>query len=164
VTFRGVNGPGWLVAGLTLLVAGWWALWTLRTYWNPLFFFGLWTGAIVVARTLAGERPLDPRRHLALSALSVPAWWWFELLNHFLDNWEYHSVVAYSPLEYNLLATVAFSTVVPALDAFWALARRIAPPPRPAAPPPAVRWLIGQAVVGLAGQALMFLLPRYFYA
>lgn len=164
MTNRGVNNPVWLVAGLLLLTGCWWALWTLRSYWNPLFFFGLWTGAILVARTLAGERPLDLRRHLALSALSVPAWWWFELLNHFLDNWEYHSVVAYSPLEYNLLATLAFSTVVPALDAAWAVARRIAPPHEAAAPPPAGRWLIGQALVGLTGQALMFLLPHYFYA
>ena len=103
----------WLACSVAALAVCWALLWLIRSYWNPLFFFGLWTAAILTARNLAGGPRGGWRRHLALSALSIPLWWWFEFLNRYLSNWEYHGTVAYSDLEYRLLASVAFSTVIP---------------------------------------------------
>ncbi len=112
----------WLVASGVVAAACLVALWTLRTYWNPLFFFGLWTGATVFVRAASGQRPWPWRRQLALMALSAPLWWWFELVNETVQNWHYHGVVAYDDNAYLLFATLAFSTVAPALDAAWTAA------------------------------------------
>ncbi len=165
-------------------LACWGALWVLRTYWNPLFFFGLWTSATIFVRTLAGDEPLPWHRQLALMALSIPLWWWFELVNSWVHNWEYHSLFEYGPLEYNLLATLTFSTVVPALDAAWRLALRIAVRNAPGealpealegrrgAPPgpflsrtsrnvPTV--LVIELTGGLITQVLVIAAPAYFY-
>jgi len=161
---------GWLLGSGAALALCWWALWTLRTYWNPVFFFGLWTSAIILARTLAGDEPLPWRRHLALMALSIPLWWWFELVNEWVQNWHYHSLFDYGPVEYTLLATLTFSTVVPALDAAWRLARHLLP--RAGKPDPyvgarrprlAAGWLALELTAGLVGQTLVILAPTVFY-
>lgn len=152
----------WLLGSGAALVVFWWALWTLRTYWNPVFFFGLWTSAIVLARILAGDEPLAWRRHLALSALSIPLWWWFELINEWVRNWTYHNHVAYGPVEYTLFATIAFSTVVPALDAAWRLALHLIPTaPTDGDAPRHVLWL--ELITGGVAQALVIAVPTVFY-
>jgi hypothetical protein len=46
---------------------------------------------------------------------SVPFWWIFEATNRWLGNWHYHSPVIYTPFVYVLLASIAFSTVLPAV-------------------------------------------------
>ncbi|MSQ27610.1 MAG: hypothetical protein EXR51_05670 [Dehalococcoidia bacterium] len=156
------NKP-WLVGSLALLATCWALLWLVRSYWNPLFFFGLWTAAIWTARNLAGRPPGQWRRHLALSILSVPLWWWFEFVNRFLGNWSYHGTVEYTPVEYRLFASVAFSTVIPALDAAWQLATRFAGVDPAPSPNRSRRWYAAEAAVGVAGQVLVFVLPHYFY-
>jgi len=165
------GSTGWLLGSGATLIVCWWALWTLRTYWNPAFFFGLWTGAIVFVRTLAGDEPMPWRRHLALSALSIPLWWWFELVNEWVDNWTYHNHVQYNDLEYTLFATLAFSTVVPALDAACRLAFRLLPgtgKPGPYDPvgarsPRPGGWLALELAAGLIAQALIIAIPTIFY-
>jgi len=159
----GLCSAAWLAASLGLLGVCWALLWLVRSYWNPLFFFGLWTAAILTARNLAGRPPVQWRRHLGLSALSIPLWWWFEFINRYLGNWEYHGTVAYTDLEYTLFATIAFSTVAPALDAAWQLATRFAGPEHAAFKRRSWRWFAGETAAGLAGQMLVFLAPRYFY-
>lgn len=153
---------GWLLGSGATLIVCWWALWTLRTYWNPAFFFGLWTGAIVFVRTLAGDEPMPWRRHLALSALSIPLWWWFELVNEWVHNWAYHNHVQYNDLEYILFATLAFSIVVPALDAAARLAFQFIPVSMPAAGAPK-HILALELVAGIVAQALIIAIPTVFY-
>jgi len=46
---------------------------------------------------------------------SAPAWWLFEILNERTQNWIYVGAEQVGDLKYNLLATVAFSTVMPAV-------------------------------------------------
>ena len=50
-----------------------------------------------------------------LFPVSALFWWFFEYLNRFVQNWYYVEVSKFSPLEYALLATLSFSTVLPAV-------------------------------------------------
>ncbi len=172
-----VTGPvparrGWLVTSGALALACLAALWTLRTYWNPLFFFGLWTGATVFVRAASGQRPWPWRRQLALMALSAPLWWWFELVNETVQNWHYHGVVAYDDTSYLLFATLAFSTVAPALHAAWTAALHWWPERRVHLPSPPGRGAGGAArtaylaliASGLFWQVAVFLWPTYAYS
>jgi len=112
---RGDRVP-WLIGSLFVLITCWALLWSVKTYWNPLFFFGLWASATVLVRTLQGEAPLPLPRQLLLMVLSVPLWWWFEFVNGSAQNWKYQEAFQYTPTEYILFASLTFSTVVPALE------------------------------------------------
>ena len=55
------------------------------------------------------------RKYVGLFLISAPAWWLFEALNGRLQNWTYQGSELFSPLEYGLLATISFTTVIPAV-------------------------------------------------
>ena len=113
--------PVWLPLGGVLLVLAWVIAWFGPAPWSEYTFFPLWLGYILlvdgltVRRTGASLLASDPRRFALLFVASVPLWWLFELANRWLGNWEYILPRSYSPLRYNVLASIAFSTVVPAL-------------------------------------------------
>ena len=111
--------------GLLLVAAGWIPLWTVDSFWNPLAFTALWTGVALVAWGLSAKGYPGVARHLGLAAVSVPIWWWFELVNARVANWHYVFTPHYSDIEYAVLSTLAFSTVVPALVAMTALIRNV---------------------------------------
>jgi hypothetical protein len=56
-----------------------------------------------------------PRAFLLLFPLSAVFWWTFEYLNRFVQNWYYVSPREFTAVEYVLLATIPFSTVLPAV-------------------------------------------------
>ncbi len=107
-----------------LMAASWFLLWTRTSYWGPLFFTGTWLGATVLIYSAGLRHYPGMQRHLALAVLSVPLWWWFELVNSRVDNWEYLAASEYGAVSYALFASLAFSTVVPALDAVTRLTMR----------------------------------------
>ncbi len=111
--------------GLLLVAAGWIPLWTVDSFWNPLAFTALWTGVALVAWGLSAKGYPGARRHLGLAAVSVPIWWWFELVNARVANWHYVFTPHYSDIEYAVLSTLAFSTVVPALVAMTAVTHSV---------------------------------------
>ena len=161
-----LNGRGMVVAlGLILGVSGWWLLWTGKTPWNPLAFWALWTGAALLMWEVTTTGYPSIRRHLALSAMSVPLWWWFEIVNGRVANWEYVYDQEYVPLLYGFLSSIAFSTVVPAIVAATSLWERAI---GSAAfdtiaiemPRPSSQWLLG---LGLGLQSLVFVMPIVFY-
>jgi hypothetical protein len=84
-------------------------------------FFPLWLGyalvvdALVAARTGTSVLSRSRRGFVWLFLGSAPAWWLFEWINLRTQNWEYPGAEAFSDLEYFLLCTVAFSTVMPAV-------------------------------------------------
>ena len=97
-----------------LMAASWFLLWTMTSYWGPLFFTGTWLGATVLIYSTRPRHYPGIKRHLALSLLSVPLWWCFELVNSRVDNWEYLTASDYGAVSYALFASLAFSTVAPA--------------------------------------------------
>lgn len=62
-------------------------------------------------RCMMLKRPLY---FLILFPFSAAFWWFFEYLNRFVQNW-YYVGVHFGALKYFLLATISFSTVLPAV-------------------------------------------------
>ncbi len=110
---------GWL--GLALMVTFWalnWGLPGLRTHWG---FFPMWLGycllvdGLVLFRTGTSLLTRSWRKYIGLFLVSAPAWWLFEAINWRLQNWVYQGSEQFSRLDYSLLATLSFTTVIPAV-------------------------------------------------
>jgi len=110
---------GWL--GLVLVAVFWvlnWSLSGLRTHWA---FFPLWLGycltvdALVVWRKGTSMATRSPSGYILLFLVSSPGWWLFELLNLRTQNWEYDGAEHFTNLQYFLLCSLSFSTVMPAV-------------------------------------------------
>ncbi len=122
--------PFWGWAAVAWLGAAWTIAWTRMDIFaagQEFTFLPVWIGYIVVANALAYRRcgwcPLTdaPGRLLALFPVSGAFWWCFELLNRVARNWHYVGVSDWSPLQYTLIATLSFSTVLPAVLSTFAL-------------------------------------------
>jgi len=110
---------GWI--GICLVLIFWilnWSLSGLRTQWG---FFGLWFGyailvdAIVFYRKGTSLLKRNVKSYIGLFIISAPAWWLFELFNLVTKNWVYDGRQYFSDLQLFLLATLSFSTVMPAV-------------------------------------------------
>jgi hypothetical protein len=125
---NGINGTkaarlwapqGWL--GLALLVVCWPLNWTLPGMRTAYLFFPLWLGYILVVDVLVLGRTGSSLWHRArwqfalLFVVSAPVWWIFEAINSRTANWEYLGSDQFTVLEYYLLCTLCFSTVMPAV-------------------------------------------------
>ena len=113
------GSQGWL--GLLLLAVCWPLNWTLPGNRTAYLFFPLWLGyilvvdALVLSRTGTSLWTRSRREFMLLFVASVPAWWIFEAINRRTGNWEYLGGSAFTDLEYYLLCTISFSTVMPAV-------------------------------------------------
>ena len=156
-----------LVAGLAAaLVGGSWALlWLQTSYWNPLLFTTLWLGATVLMYVVGPRGYPGLKRHTQLAAVSVPLWWWFELVNLRVGNWTYLGADRYGTVEYVLLTSIAFSTVVPALHSAWRLlgAGDDADGTPPASFPRARTTATMRVIVGVVLQLLTFAFPQALF-
>jgi hypothetical protein len=102
-----------------------------------------------------------------LFVVSGPVWWLFELINVRTGNWEYLGRESFSPLAFDLLSTISFSTVIPAVFETAELMRSFGCMQRFDAGPrfrttPAT--FIGLFVVGLLMFVAMLIWPKVFYA
>ena len=161
---------GWL--GLLLLAVCWPLNWTLPGMRTAYLFFPLWLGFILVADALVLSRTgtslwtRSRRDFVLLFAASVPAWWLFEAINRRTGNWEYLGSNSFTELEYYLLCTISFSTVMPAVFETAELARsfpwmaRLASGPR-IRPTRAVN--LGMFLGGGVMLALTLTWPKYCY-
>ena len=110
---------GWM--GLSLIVVFWylnWFLEGLRTHWA---FFPLWLGycltidALVKTRSGSSLLTRSPIKYFGFFLISAPSWWLFELFNIHLKNWQYIGKEHFTDVEYAILASLSFSTVIPAV-------------------------------------------------
>lgn len=161
---------GWI--GLGLVALAWPLNWLLPGLRTHLLFFPLWLGYVFVVDALVfrrtGTSPIArSRKGVAMLFLaSAPAWWLFEVINWRTQNWVYVGREHFSDLTYFLLASVAFSTVMPAVFASAELMRSF-------------RWTEGFTglwrlprngrtaasflVLGAVMLALLLAWPSYFY-
>jgi hypothetical protein len=161
---------GWV--GLILVAVCWplnWALPGLRTAY---LFFPLWLGYILVADALVQKHAGNSlwarsrKDFVLLFLISAPVWWSFELINLRTGNWEYLGRELFSPLQFNLLCTISFSVVVPAVFETAELTRgfswmgRFASGPRV---PATHAVFVGLFIIGLAMFSAMLVWPRIFY-
>ena len=153
--------PLWV--GLPLLAFSWPLMWGVDTYWDPLFFVGTWTGATLTMYSAGASGYRGVRVHLMLAAVSVPVWWWFELVNARTENWEYLYAGRYNSLEYAMFATAAFSTVVPVLHSAWSLTTGRAMESEDFPGRVFQRWFLLEIAMGLVAVGLVFGFPSVFF-
>ena len=110
---------GWI--GLGLIIIFWSLNWFGPGVRTGLGFFPLWLGYILLMDSLVFLRKQSSLisrswwKFILLFLLSVPLWWVFEGLNLRLQNWVYLGRDSFSNLEYAVLASLSFSTVIPAV-------------------------------------------------
>lgn len=166
--------PLYGLAALALCLMAWTLSW-LRI--NPLYrytFFPLWLGYILFMDALVSMRrgsSLLRRmrwRYIQLFGVSSLFWWAFEGLNIPVQNWHYILDQSYSPLAYFLIATLNFSTVLPAvmetaefLSSFKPLHPRLpADNPGPRLP----LWMtVSLILLGIVCFVLPWFYPQYFF-
>lgn len=115
--------PGRIAPALALLAASWAIAWSRLgpLSWLQHHTFVLVWGSYIflVDRILGclGVSPFAGKRRAAAGLFFASAcfWWLFEWLNRFVQNWTYHNVEHFSPLEYWFFATMSFATVLPAV-------------------------------------------------
>ena len=115
--------PWWGWIGAAGAAVFWILAWN-RFDWFALLqahtFFPLWFSYIVVVNALTHRRlgrcmmTHDTGYFLSLFPFSAMFWWLFEYLNRFVQNW-YYTGAEYGPDTYFILATLSFSTVLPAV-------------------------------------------------
>ena len=161
---------GWL--GLVLIGVFWPLNWFLPGVRTAYLFFPLWLGYILtidawVQRRTGSSIWLRSRKEFfRLFLLSAPVWWLFEGINRRTGNWEYLGAGRFSPLEYQILSTISFSVVIPAVFESAELMRschwieRFASGWRVRATTGVFAALLA---IGLAMLACLFLWPRFCY-
>lgn len=114
--------PGWALSGGAGLVLFWILAWTRFDWFAPFqahTFFPLWFCLITVINGLTYRRqgtcPMEHPRFYLLFPVSALFWWLFEYLNRFVGNWVYTGS-EYPAVQYFFLATLSFSTVLPAVE------------------------------------------------
>jgi hypothetical protein len=122
--------------------------------------------ALVWERTGTSLWARSRKNFVLLFLISVPVWWLFELINLRTANWEYLGREFFSTLQFNLLSTISFSAVVPAvfetaeLMLSFGWMQRFASGPRIRA---TAATFVGLFVVGLAMLSAMLAWPKIFY-
>lgn len=107
--------------GILMILVFWPLNWLLPGLRTHILFFPLWLGycllvdGIVFFRKNTSLLNRNPRRYILLFFFSAPVWWLFELFNWRTQNWFYEGREWFSDVQYAVLATLAFSTVVPAV-------------------------------------------------
>lgn len=166
---RGERFPahGWI--GLALTGVAWALNWSLDGARTHVLFFPLWLGYCLTVDAavvrLRGESLLtrSRRRYVGLFVASMPAWWLFEVINWRTGNWIYLGGERLGDLEYFLLSSLSFSTVMPAVFGTAELLGGLSAIRRL---PPGPRWrprTTTMLVVGALMLALLLAWPRYFF-
>lgn len=161
---------GWL--GLGLILVFWivnWSFSGLRTHWG---FFPLWLGYCLTVDALVfsrkGNSPLTRRfsAYVKLFFVSALSWWLFELMNRRTQNWYYDGENFLTDLQYVVLASLSFSTIMPAVFGTaelvctfdWLKRIKIGP-----LFIPTKATLLGFFATGWLMLALVLLWPLYFF-
>jgi hypothetical protein len=167
---RHLSAHGWV--GVVLVAVCWPLNWALPGVRTAYLFFPLWLGYILVVDALVWERTgtslwaRSRKNFVLLFLISVPVWWLFELINLRTANWEYLGREFFSTLQFNLLSTISFSAVVPAvfetaeLMLSFGWMQRFASGPRIRA---TAATFVDLFVVGLAMLSAMLAWPKIFY-
>jgi hypothetical protein len=158
--------------GLILVALCWPLSWTLPGVRTAYLFFPLWLGYILVVDALVWRRlgnslwSRSRKNFVLLFVVSAPVWWLFELINFRTGNWEYLGRELFTTLQFNLLSTISFSTVMPAVFETAQLMRSFGWMERFASGPriPATRGMfVGAFVIGLLMFSAMLVWPGIFY-
>jgi hypothetical protein len=118
-SFRNFPVHGWV--GIGLAIVSWILNWSIPGLRTHFLFFPLWLGYSLAVDALVfmrrGTSLLTRNLHAfaMLFIISIPGWWLFELINLQVQNWHYLGAQYFNVLEYFLLNSLSFSTVMPAV-------------------------------------------------
>lgn len=107
--------------GFILIILFWYLNWHLDGLRTHLLFFPLWLGYCLLIDSLTyavkGNSLItrDVRKYILLFLISIPVWWFFELVNGRTQNWYYLGRDQFSDIAYFFYASICFSTVIPAV-------------------------------------------------
>ena len=161
--------PRQLILGTLLIAIAWPIAWFGPERVAEYTFFPLWLGYILTVDGLVERRTATSllrrgrAQFAALFLISIPLWWLYEALNNRLGNWEYVYPRDVGFLQRRIHASIAFSTVVPALFETAELFHSTGLPARLG------RWkrlapsragLLGFTLLGLAMIAVTLAFPR----
>jgi hypothetical protein len=161
---------GWI--GLFFIAVFWVLNWNLSGLRTHLIFFPLWLGYCLTVDALSVYRKgnslltRNPRAYFGLFIVSILGWWLFELINLRTQNWSYVGRELFSKFEFNLYASLSFSTVIPAVFGTAELAgtinwvRQRAPGLKISSER---KSIFSTFVAGILMFILMMLWPRYFF-
>src|SRR5688572_18455001 len=158
--------------GLVLIAILWPLNWFLPGLRTAFLFFPLWLGYILVVDALVLTRSgtslftRSRRDFVLLFVLSAPAWWLFEIINQRTHNWEYLGREHFTDLEYFLLCSISFSTVMPAVFETAELVYTFRWTTRLASGPPTGRSSRTPLILFVAGAlslAAVWIWPRHCY-
>ena len=164
--------PRQLWVGLILIAAAWPLDWLLPGLRTQFLFFPLWLGyaltvdGFVLLRKGTSLLTRSRRAFAGLFAVSAPAWWLFEVINWRTQNWNYQGREFFTDWQYFLLASLSFSTVMPAvfgtaeLVGTFEWVRQMKPGPRVIVARQNAGWFM---LGGLVMLGLLIALPRYFF-
>lgn len=161
---------GWM--GLVMIAAAWALNWSLSGLRTHFLFFPLWFGYILFVDALVLKRQgtsllsRSRKKFIGLFVVSAPVWWLFELLNARTQNWFYLGRDFFSNLEYALLASLSFSTVIPAVfesAEFFSSFSFVKKAPSFIRVPSQRRAMLRYFTLGWLMLALLLIWPRYFY-
>jgi hypothetical protein len=165
---------GW--TGLVFIAIGWVTAWLPMHPLSAGSFILLWVGLIFTVDGLVQWRRgasiayAHPWKFAQMFLFSVPFWWLFEALNARVQNWHYeldHPYgLSWSPLAYNIMATLCFSTVLPAvmeMTALFTSFRRLRPHlgHDDAEPVVAPHWLLLEGILGALALGIALIWPHY---
>lgn len=159
--------------GLALIAVFWPLNWLLPGTATMYLFFPLWLGYALTVDGLVlrtrGDSVLvrhGVRSWAMIFAISMVAWWAFEAINVWTGNWAYQGAGEVGSLSYAILASLSFSTVMPAVFGAAELVRgfgwvdRLGRGPRVA---PTRGVLATFVVAGTAMLGLVLAWPTWFY-
>lgn len=110
---------GYLAIAVNLI--SWYFAWSRIDPFYRYTFFPLWCSFIItldaLVKTRRGTSLLTraPLKFAQMFVFSTVFWWIFEAFNIPVQNWHYVMDHHYSPLSYNLIASLDFTTVLPAV-------------------------------------------------
>lgn len=167
------RAPWWLWAGLLLNVAAWISSWGRIGPWNYTFF-PLWFGFILLLDGLNVTRrgtsilTRDWRRFALFFPISSIYWWIFEWMNGYVQNWFYTYDRVYPWLTLNMLSTLYFSTVLPAVIEMFELLATIPAlkpllPAGETGPRMTASWAARTMLLGIGLLWLPVRFPQYAY-
>ncbi|HEY7122943.1 MAG TPA: hypothetical protein VH540_03230 [Ktedonobacterales bacterium] len=125
---------GYIAGAVNLTV--WFFAWSRIDPWYRYSFFALWfsfilfVDALVKARRGTSLLTRAPAKFAQLFVFSTLFWWLFEAFNIPVQNWHYVMDQPYTALQFNLIATLNFTTVLPAvmeIAEFWTSFPRLRP-------------------------------------
>ncbi|MEX1268260.1 MAG: hypothetical protein WEA56_04600 [Balneolaceae bacterium] len=170
--------PIWGWIAIAALTCFWILAWT-RFSWFESFqrytFFPIWFSFILtlnaVALKISGRSLMTrfPAYFTLLFPASAAFWWFFEYLNRFVNNWHYLAASELSSWQYFLEASLAFSTVLPAVMSLFYIVLQVSVFRNNFNNFPAIPWLTSGwmwtvlGMVSIAGLIGTGWQPEYFF-